>query len=272
MHYERKLDVSRWMVYFDLLGTRSRLERDRLRAKRRFNQNRCKSPEVFDVYNKAIRQCQQTAKWTNNRLKPAWFSDSFLILAPDDSKESFKDLSRMARIFAYFLIQKRIPLQGAISCNHLYADFNERVFFGSALVEAHEYTEKQDWIGLVLCPSAKKRFNLNRFKSPDADEERSSYVSHNVPWKRGRRPDKAPAELPACLIGNWLHVNIGSWDQVVIGNPCIPTIEGMMLRDGRNDVRIRMKYKRTLNFLKKNQCVQNRLYPVAHNAAIRKAG
>ena len=256
MQYERKLDVNRWMVYFDLLGTRSLLaSRDRL--------------QVFVVCNEAIRQCQRSAMWTNNRLKTAWFSDTFLILAPNGSKESFKDLSRMARIFAYFLIQKRIPLQGAISCNRLYADFNERVFFGSALVEAYEYADGQDWIGLVLCPSAKKRLNLNRFKSPDVGEERSYYVFHKVPWRRSHRPDRAPAELPTCVIGNWLHENIGSWDQFIPGNPCIPTIKEMMSRCGRDNVR--MKYKRTLTFLKKNQRSQNGLYRVASNASVRKS-
>jgi hypothetical protein len=64
------------------------------------------------------------------KLQHAWFSDSFLIWAPDDSSTSFHDVDQMARIFTDSLLHERIPLRGAISCGSLYSDVASKVFFG----------------------------------------------------------------------------------------------------------------------------------------------
>jgi hypothetical protein len=111
----------KWIAYFDLLGVRALLEEG-------------KEPRVFEAYDAALRQFQNHSEWAPD-LRHAWFSDTFMIVAPDDSEESYERLEYMSRLFAYALLFSRIPLRGAIACSRFYADFDERVFFGSALLK-----------------------------------------------------------------------------------------------------------------------------------------
>ena len=166
MRYQRDLNKNRWLAYFDLLGIRQLLAED-------------KELDVFSAYDKAIKECGHIERWTGGTLQHAWFSDTFLIWAPDDSTTSFHDVDQMARIFADSLLQARIPLRGAVSCGLLYTDVENKVFFGSALVEAYEYGEGQDWIGLLLSPSATKRLD-----SLGVPINASYYASFEVAWKR----------------------------------------------------------------------------------------
>src|SRR2546428_13507391 len=135
MRYQPDCDKTRWMAYFDILGVRELIAAG-------------KEGQVFGAYDFALEQFDEHKKWAP-LLGHAWFSDTFLIVAPDDSKEFFDPIDRMARYFVDFMLRARIPLRGAISCDHLYADFKEGVFLGRALIEAYAYGEGQDWIGLL---------------------------------------------------------------------------------------------------------------------------
>lgn len=234
MEYIRNLGCQRWVAYFDLLGIRALLAEG-------------KELQVFVAYEAALREFQNHSEWAPE-LQHAWFSDTFIIVAPDDSQESFKRVEYMSRLFAYSLLSSRVPFRGAISCGQFYADFNERVFFGSALVEACEHGEGQDWVGVVLCPSAIQRLSalgvqLNTFY----------YVPSDVPWKSSARSTQSDAavdgphhnsrHLTACVVGNWLHVNFK--------NPCIPIVKEMMARCGAPNVKV--KYERTARFLEENE-------------------
>ena len=218
------LSVPRWIAYFDLLGTRELLAAGR-------------ENDVFDAYDRAVDELQ---KQRDPTIRHAWFSDSFLMIAPDDSGISFRNIDEVARWFAYFLLCTGVPLRGAISCDRSCADFENRVFIGKALVEAYEYGEGQDWIGLILCPTAMNRLRVLHLPP----EERFNYVLYDVPWKRRRkrRPVAAPNEVAACILGNWILMN-GR-------NPCLDALHGMASSNSRNDVK--HKYERTISFINRS--------------------
>jgi len=211
------LNLTRWIAYFDLLGTRELLASG-------------KENDVFDAYERAI---EELRKERSSTIRHAWFSDTFLLIAPDDSAISFRDIDEVARWFAYFLLCARVPLRGAISCDRFCADFENRIFIGTALVEAYEYGEGQDWIGLILCPTAMNR--LRTLGLPP--EERLNYVLYDVPWKR--RPIAAPNEVATCILGNWIQIN-GR-------NLCLNALDGMASSNNQNDVK--EKYERTISFI-----------------------
>ena len=139
----------------------------------------------------------------------------------------------MSRLFAGALLNYQIPLRGAISCERFFADFGQRMFFGRALVEAYQFGEGQDWIGLLLCPSAARRMD----EIGSWDRIRRYYRQVEIPWKRGRRPTDAPSRGLACLLGSWLHPN---W--------VVDQLEDMLSRCCEDSVR--SKYTRTLAFLR----------------------
>jgi hypothetical protein len=213
-------DRLRWLAYFDLLGVKALLAAGQ-------------EGSVFNAYWAAQHEFKNHREWAPE-LKHAWLSDKFIILAEDDSPESFERLEYMSRLFAGSLLRHNIPLRGAVACDRFFADFDQRMFFGRALVEAYEFGEGQDWIGLLICPTAVRRIEalglggrLSRYYRPV-----------EVPWKR--RPQDAPSTMLACVLGSWMHVNGG--------NPVVDSLEAMSSRCANDGVR--GKYTRTIGFLK----------------------
>ena len=213
-----KHDRNRWLSYFDFLGVQALIAGGR-------------EGTVFNAYWAAMREFKNHDKWAPT-LGHAWLSDTFLIVGDDDSPECFARVEKMSRCFAGSLIGRGIPLRGSIACDRFYADFEDRTFFGRALVEAYQIGECQDWIGLVLCPSAERRLH----EMPSGASINSYWRKVAIPWKKGLAN---PDSLFACLLGSWGHVN-GQ-------NPLIEVLRTM--RAGSVDERIAKKYERTIAFL-----------------------
>lgn len=221
MHFSPANSATRWLAHFDLLGTRDLLANG-------------KELQVFLAYERALEELKRNQD--RAALKHTWFSDTFLIVAPDDSGLTFTWIELISRSFVYFLLQAQIPLRGAISCGKVYADFPEGIIFGQGLVEAYEYGDGQDWIGLLLCPSAVVRMAALGVPA----ENRLNYAYVDVPWKR--QPIRAPARLPACILGNWVQIN-GR-------NLCLDSLKAMALQHPAGPVRD--KYDRATNFIEAN--------------------
>lgn len=222
MHFDPKNQRQRWVAFLDLLGTRSLISQGRSR-------------EVFESYRSAISELTRKER---ELIDHAWFSDSFLLVAPDASIESFFALEQAARQFAYKLLCARIPLRGAIACDEMYFDPASSVFFGNALVEAYEYGEGQDWLALLLTPTA-----VSRLEQLDAHvSERLNYALCKPAWKRRPKSLADDEELGACVFGasagpdgtDTVAASLRSW-AAEITNPCI-----------------RIKYDRTAEFIESN--------------------
>ena len=191
---------------------------------------------IFVALSSAIGKLKErTTAWEN--VGYAWFSDTFLVYTDDDSADSFGAMDNISRWFVYFLITDDIPVRGAISCGMLYADRENDLFFGEALIEAYEYGEAQDWIGLLLCPSAERRLKDYKLKT----ETLLNYVYTDVPFNK--RANNLIQNLLVCIVGNCVSVN----DQ----NPIIKRLSEM--RERVVDESIRSKYDRTIKFLINNK-------------------
>ncbi len=227
IRYNSDFSVKRWVGYFDLLGVKQ-LHKTKNHI------------SIFVAYSKAIEEVKERA-WENTGY--AWFSDTFIVYTDDNSVNSFGAIDSLSRWFFYFLITSDIPVRGAISCDTFYVDKENDLFFGEALIEAYEYGEHQDWIGLLLCPSAEER--LEQLEMPA--KRRLNYAYTDVPLTK--QPKKLPGNLrnnlPACILGNWVSVN----NQ----NPVIKRLSQM--KDRITDNKIRAKYDRSIKFIQKNKRV-----------------
>ena len=131
-----KLSHKKWVAYFDLLGSKNR-----------------EASELYEIY----RTCLQEAEWNTHQIDAvqiAYFSDTFLLYTPDDSKKSLNGIDMAACGFFDDLIDRDIPVRGAMACNEFYPDRTNGIYLGRALVEAHKFGEKYNWLGFVLHPSA----------------------------------------------------------------------------------------------------------------------
>lgn len=214
-------DGPRWVAYFDLLGMRNRIRQGDHWG-------------VFDAYQRAIERLERDRQH-HSKVQHTWFSDTFLVATTDASGPSFAELEQVSRWFMYFMLQARIPLRGAIACGPMYADFAHRVFIGQAMVEAYEYGEGQDWVGLALCPSAAEA--MASLGLPI--ENRLSYAWWEPVWKR--KPDDAPTQIGACILGSWGTIN-GK-------NMCAEALKGMAAGCSKEHA---AKYERAIAFIENN--------------------
>ncbi len=224
VNYDPKNDALRWLGYFDLLGTS-----ELIRTGKIF--------ELFHAYQVVLEQLNRWEKRHAN-VSHAWFSDTFLVFADDDSFESFAAIDRVCRWLMFALVQRKIPVRGSLACGQFYSDQPNSLFLGSALLEAYEFGENQDWIGFILCPSSSAR--LAELELPV--EERLNYVNYDVPFKK--MTDGLSNYLAACILGNWAMLR---GEQNVL----IAKLNEMM--NEQHDDRIRKKYERTILFIEKNQ-------------------
>ncbi len=223
IHYNPDLSCKRWISYFDLLGITNLFK-----AKNEVS--------IFIALSHAIEELKKrTTAW--DTVGYSWFSDTFIVYADDDSAASFSAIDNISRWFLYFLITGDIPARGAIACDKFYADKVNALFFGEALLEAHEYGEAQDWIGFLLCPSAERE--LKKLGLPP--EKLLNYAYTKIPFKI--QASNIKSNLPACIIGNWIAINNR--------NPIIKQLDQMKQRI--IDVNVRFKYERTIAFIETNK-------------------
>ncbi len=181
--FDPQRDGTRWVAYFDLLGMTELIRSGR-------------HVEVFLAYQRAIERLERD-RGDHSKLRHTWFSDTFMVATEDDSGPSFAQLEQVSRWFFYFMITADIPLRSAIACGPMYADFDHRIFIGSAMIEAYQYGEAQDWIGLVLCPSAETAMKRLGLPLDDPRNGRLNWSYWTPSWKKA--PAGAPSRIGACV-------------------------------------------------------------------------
>ena len=217
LFFDKSKNKKRWLGYLDFLGTKS-LIKSKLYTK------------IFKNYKKAIDETQKYSLLLEE-LNYFCFSDTFIFYTETKSLSGFNELEHRMRWFFYFLIESNIPVRGAISFGTLYADEN-KIFFGDALIDAYEYGESQNWIGLVLCKSAEE-YLLKHNQLPNY------FIKTEIPYRKNI--SKLEKRLFACVIGAWIKY----------GNKYNPIVDSLISMRNESE-KYKDKYKNTLDFLRSN--------------------
>ena len=136
----------RWVAFFDILGFKSFIEETTVEHKLYL---------LIDRYHATLKELQEKCSYyQGHELTYLWFSDSFIFYSKDGSKQSYVVIQQAGKHFLESNIYHRIPLRGAIAFGNLYTDQSNRLVIGNSLVEAYTYCEDQDWVNLILTPSA----------------------------------------------------------------------------------------------------------------------
>lgn len=116
------------------------------------------------------------------RVECLVFSDTIVIFAPDlggDSPlRSFGWFSLLCTKLITKSVEICLPLRGAISVGPSFTSTSPPIILGPSFLEAHRYCEGQDWIGLLLTPSATLKFLQAEF-----DPIRADFVCDSIPFK-----------------------------------------------------------------------------------------
>jgi hypothetical protein len=170
----------RLLLYFDILGFKKLVLREPLeRMVERFDQiysalgttavhhetRQAEDLSVADVAERqdAIatsgRQGKRAAFETATHMTLLIMSDSIIVYSKPLSRsdlafqERLSAMLRIGRTLLDKLLEYSLPCRGALSFGEFHADPSDGIYVGSALVEAYEYAESQDWIGAVVAPS-----------------------------------------------------------------------------------------------------------------------
>ena len=160
---------TRWVAYFDLLGFGKYVKNHELNEIVNF----------YDIIRQNMRQIITGYK-EKRGIKYSHFSDSFLMYSKTDSMTSFDLIDKAAKFFFTRLIEKKIPLRGAITVGEFYTHEHKNVFLGKALVDVVRYADCQDWVGFILTPMAESKISKNNYPL-------QNYIKCNIPLNSKRK-------------------------------------------------------------------------------------
>lgn len=91
--------------------------------------------------------------------KQFFFSDSIILIANDDSYDSFLKLIIHSWRILQMFISFGMPLRGAISYGDIYINEKINLFLGESLTKAYDLELQQQWIGVIIDKSAVEKYN-----------------------------------------------------------------------------------------------------------------
>lgn len=87
------------------------------------------------------------------------FSDSIILTTKGDGEQDLLTLAETCSRLLYDLLEKDISIRGAIAFgDYVRKEINDSIFVaGRALIDAYRFEEAQNWVGVMLAPSALRR-------------------------------------------------------------------------------------------------------------------
>lgn len=172
---QEELNTDCWVACFDLLGFR-----DKIKNLKKPNSLKAEVNVYFkEILEKAKEGAKQHQELLPN-IQYGFYSDTFFFyIAVDETGLSYTVIDSLAKQFFVECIWKRRPLCGALSFGLFHAEKKENIYIGPAFIDAYQYVEKQEWIGLVITPKACCKLKEYDFKPFNNLE----YTAYDVPVK-----------------------------------------------------------------------------------------
>lgn len=154
---EKWIHCDCWFACFDILGFKNMVSFD--------DNGSMQALYVMKGYEETLNHLKNVCDvYKEGDINYCWLSDTFIMFTPDDSARAYTVIEFAAKYFMDKCLYTCIPLRGAISVGSFTRSRDNRAFMGKAFIDAFEYAEDQDWIGLILTPTAIKKiesYNLN---------------------------------------------------------------------------------------------------------------
>src|ERR1041384_2915036 len=122
------------------------------------------------------------------------FSDSIVITAIGETEQAFISVARSCSQLMHALLNQGIPIRGAIAYGAFFRSAVAKSAFvaGRAVIDAYTFEQAQDWVGVMIAPSALRRI-------PDADSRCSlSGCSNSERFKELLERIEWPAFIHRC--------------------------------------------------------------------------
>jgi hypothetical protein len=159
-----------WVAHFDILGFKSLIgnEKESLTV----NVLKSKIEEVVD-------ELEKSATKFNESVECLFYADTFVIYSRSEKINDYPGFIRVCKDFYYSCIYKQLPIRGAVSFGEIEVGYNKRILIGKAFLESHEYSEDQNWLGMILTPSAS-----SKLKEHGIEPIRHGFVNCDIPLRK----------------------------------------------------------------------------------------
>ena len=156
-----------WVTHFDILGFKSKIEENSL------------SVEILkDSISHILSELNEDTDVFEG-IECIFYADTFLIYSNSDRIKYFHGLLRTSKNFIKRCISSRLAVRGAIAFGELIFGHHKKIILGEAFLESYEYGEDQNWLGLILTPSATKELSKN-----DLHPNRNEFVNQGIPMRK----------------------------------------------------------------------------------------
>ncbi len=112
------------------------------------------------------------------KLESLVFSDTLVVFAPNLEPSSYGWFLLHCKKLLNTSIQIRLPVRGAISKGTTFTAEEHPIVLGPGFVEAYEFCEDQDWIGLIVAPSA-----TQALRAAGLEPLHHDFVSGSIPLR-----------------------------------------------------------------------------------------
>jgi len=160
-----------WVAVFDVLGFRALVKQADNDFQRRILTS--KIDDLLDAFEPDI--------VNPGGLDTLVFSDTIAVFTPDLTPQSYPWFLLQCCHLIETSIRIRLPLRGAIGVGTAITCKTPPIVLGSAFLEAHEYCEDQDWIGLLLTPSATRSLREAHLEPTHHDFVEDTIPLRNMP-------------------------------------------------------------------------------------------
>lgn len=208
-----------WVAHFDLLGFRAKL--------------RTLPISILQLKaNEIVRSLQEETGEFEDIVDSLYYADTFIFYSKSGENQCYPGLMHVATHFMQKSISKGIALRGAIAYGEIAVNSAKNIMLGRAFLDSHQYCEDQDWLGLILTPTAS-----DQLKEAELIPERHGFVYSEIPKRDCHKSDQEAYAYTFC--------------RGATNFPCplLGALRGMQTRSPKS---ARDKYERTIQFLDKH--------------------
>jgi hypothetical protein len=159
-----------WVAHFDILGFKSLLVHGHRDPKTILSQ--------IDI-DEIIECTENMPALHREHIDYLFYADIFIFYSKSDRIQDYPSMLSVAQRFIRKCISIKLPVRGAISFGELIFGHDKRILMGKAFLESYEYGEDQNWLGLLLTPSASKKV-----REHSLTPLHHSYINRDIPLRR----------------------------------------------------------------------------------------
>ena len=211
-----------WVAHFDILGFKSLLDQGWMEFKTVLSQS--KIDEIIECIN-------DMPALHREHIDYLFYADTFIFYSKSDQVKDYPSMLSVAQKFMRKCISIKLPVRGAITFGELIFGHEKKILMGKAFLESFEYSEDQNWLGLLLTPSATRKvseYSLNPLHH--------SYINRDIPLRRHSIFNSDVFAYTFCEgIANFPCPLLGDLDEMLKTAPAAEKV----------------KYENTIEFIKK---------------------